>query len=51
LTGFAGGCGFGGLVWFFRWVYPTSFYPKIPKKISTIINTMTKQKSLSNVAY
>jgi hypothetical protein len=34
------------------WVGLSPFFsPKIPKKIITIINTMTKQKSLSNVAY
>jgi hypothetical protein len=44
LTGFTGACGFGGLVWFVRWVYPLPFTLKIPKKISTIINTITKQK-------
>jgi hypothetical protein len=53
---------FSGLDWFSWWFvvlvvwfgllggFIPPFFPKIPKKISTIINTMTKQKSLSNVA-
>jgi hypothetical protein len=32
LTGFTGGCGFGGLVWFVGWDYPLPFPPKYPKK-------------------
>jgi hypothetical protein len=54
LTGFTGACGFGGLVWFVGWVYTLPFTLTlpflIPKKISTIINTMTKQKSISMLA-
>jgi hypothetical protein len=48
-------CGFVGLVWFVGWDYQAlfslSFPPKYPKKINTIILTILKQKSLSNVAY
>ena len=54
---FSGLTGFTGALWFWWfglvcWVGLSPFFsPKIPKKIITIINTMTKQKSLSNVAY
>jgi hypothetical protein len=50
LIGFTGACGVGGLVWFLRWEYQALFSPQYPKKINTIINTITTQKSLSNVA-
>jgi hypothetical protein len=55
LDWFTGGCGFVGLVWFIGWDYHLPFSlsipPKYPKKTNTIILTILKQKSFSNVAY
>jgi hypothetical protein len=55
LDWFTGACGFVGLVWFVGWDYQAYFSlsipPKYPKKTNTIILTILKQKSLSNVAY
>jgi len=48
--GFPGVCGFCVFVWFFRGEYQPLFSPQSPKKINTIIHTIPKQKSLSNVA-